>query len=527
MSFFSELHDITAWLDPGTHYALDAAHDSSTKLVNETSRSIENIFGKDTALGGLGEHWKNMSQKDKDDFERWLTNTGKTAAAVYSGMNAAEGATGVGSGTTYTEVGGNTVGGTAGNGLAWSGGADAAGNAVGAGSTGAQGVGMAAGSGGSYYGDAAKTATGLYQEYLQSKAASDAAGLQSDAANAATAEQRRQFDITQNNQQPYIKAGGAAVTKLADLLGIGPGSGAADYGSLTKRFTGDSVATDPGYQFGLDQSLKAARNNAAATGSLYSGATLKAIPQYASDYATTKFNDAFNRNQVENNSIFNKYSGVAGTGQTSTAQLGQLGAYTAGQIGKNMIEAGDAQATNALAQGNLRGNAIGQIGSYAGSMKWPSFGGNSNSFSSSNVGGLGAGGSPDGYWADGGPVRVEPKVGTKSPLPSGGGGALSKAAVAAALSYEPKKKEDETPVNRRVLPRNTADAMAEVDKYKRGGAVKGPGGPKDDQVHAMLSNGEHVVDAASVTALGGGDNELGQMRMNRLRKALKEYGRAA
>lgn len=39
---------------------------------------------------------------------------------------------------------------------------------------------------------------------------------------AAIAEQRRQFDITRQTLQPWVSAGGAAVSRLAFLLGIGP-----------------------------------------------------------------------------------------------------------------------------------------------------------------------------------------------------------------------------------------------------------------------------------------------------------------
>lgn len=42
--------------------------------------------------------------------------------------------------------------------------------------------------------------------------------------------------------------------------------------------------------------------------------------------------------------------------------------------------------------------------------------------------------------------------------------------------------------------------------YSYGGAARGPGGPRDDQIPAWLSNGEHVLSAADVNAMGGQDN---------------------
>lgn len=46
--------------------------------------------------------------------------------------------------------------------------------------------------------------------------------------------------------------------------------------------------------------------------------------------------------------------------------------------------------------------------------------------------------------------------------------------------------------------KGTASAGKKVGFFARGGMVSGPGGPKDDQVPALLSNGEFVVNAAAV-----------------------------
>ena len=58
-------------------------------------------------------------------------------------------------------------------------------------------------------------------------------------------------------------------------------------------------------------------------------------------------------------------------------------------------------------------------------------------------------------------------------------------------------------------------------KMADGGAVSGPGGPRDDKVPAMLSDGEHVWTAAEVNAMGGGDNALGQRKLTRLRELVR------
>jgi TP901 family phage tail tape measure protein len=54
--------------------------------------------------------------------------------------------------------------------------------------------------------------------------------------------------------------------------------------------------------------------------------------------------------------------------------------------------------------------------------------------------------------------------------------------------------------------RTSVGVTVETDELFRkadGGAVYGPGGPKDDRVPHLLSNGEHVLTAADVQALGG------------------------
>jgi hypothetical protein len=63
------------------------------------------------------------------------------------------------------------------------------------------------------------------------------------------------------------------------------------------------------------------------------------------------------------------------------------------------------------------------------------------------------------------------------------------------------------------------DAIKEIymeinSKYSAaGGEVSGPGGPKEDKIPAMLSDGEFVVTAKAVENLGNGDRYAGAKRM--------------
>lgn len=205
---------------------------------------------------------------------------------------------------------------------------------------------------------------------IASNAAGDAADTQANAANRATDVGNQQFQQTREDQAPYREAGYGALNKLNDLLGLSTNTGVQGYGSLAQPFTGDKVASDPGYQFGLQQGTQAIDNSAASHGNLYSGATLKALTRYGNDYGTTKFNDAFNRDQTQGNALANKLQSIAGLGQTSLGQTGALGASNASQVGENLIGAGNAQAAGGRAQSNAIVGGINQIGSYA-KNNWP------------------------------------------------------------------------------------------------------------------------------------------------------------
>lgn len=58
-----------------------------------------------------------------------------------------------------------------------------------------------------------------------------------------------------------------------------------------------------------------------------------------------------------------------------------------------------------------------------------------------------------------------------------------------------------------------------------GGRMRGPGGPREDRIYAKLSNGEYVVDAATVSKLGGGDNDRGADMLDRFRVHIHSGGR--
>jgi len=202
--------------------------------------------------------------------------------------------------------------------------------------------------------------------------AANSANASNDASSAAALdENRRQYDQNRTDMLPTMERGNLAGSRLQGLMGLGTDTGAGGFGSLMQPFTGAKLEQEPGYQFGLQQGQRGLDAGAAARGGYYSGAQLKAASRYNSDYASTKYGDAYNRYNNDQTNTFNRLSGIAGSGQQATTQIGQQGASMAGangQImmnnamnnGQNTMGAANARASSYLSQGNALQNALNQ-----------------------------------------------------------------------------------------------------------------------------------------------------------------------
>lgn len=128
------------------------------------------------------------------------------------------------------------------------------------------------------------------------------------------------------------------------------------FGSLLKKFGQDDLNNDlvyqNGLQFGLDQGVQGLNRQAAASGSLLSGAAAKALTKFGNDYATTKGNESFNRFQVQRDGTFNKLAGLSGVGQVASNQVGSAGQSMANQVSQNQVGMGNARGASGIAQGN-------------------------------------------------------------------------------------------------------------------------------------------------------------------------------
>jgi len=258
--------------------------------------------------------------------------------------------------------------------------AAAAGEAAAAGSTPAQ-IAAAAGAGanaanaantitGSAIGDAALISggTGLVGAKLSSDAAQKAADTQTAAANAAIAQQQKNFETISQQQAPYRATGynalneiaklGAGQTPQYDYLGniVKDASGnpvmTTGSGYLTHQFTPQDFAAgiDPGYAFRLQQGQMANQRAANVAGGALSGNTLKGLQDYTQGLASTEYGNAFDRYQKQRQNIYNTLASIAGIGQT-------------GQTATNTAATNATNAATQLGVGSAAAQAAGGVGS--------------------------------------------------------------------------------------------------------------------------------------------------------------------
>ena len=185
---------------------------------------------------------------------------------------------------------------------------------------------------------------GVANAAISSNAASKAAGQQQAASQSALGEEQREFDQNQANEQPYLDAGKTALGQYQAAIN-------------TPTTSADVMANDPGYQFELQQGQTALDRKIAAMGGRVSGAALKATDQYATNYATTGYNAAYQRSQDR----LNRLASLAGLGQTATGASSAAGQAGTNAMSQLITNQGDASAASTLAQSNIWGNAGNQI----------------------------------------------------------------------------------------------------------------------------------------------------------------------
>ncbi|NQZ18743.1 MAG: DNA transfer protein p32 [Bdellovibrionales bacterium] len=191
----------------------------------------------------------------------------------------------------------------------------------------------------------------MYAASEQRRAAKSAANAQKNAALSANQLQLRIHEDQQRNMRPWQQAGERSLNKLEGQLP-----------ELTRRFSMADFQKDPGYQFRMDEGLKAIDRSAAARGGLNSGRTLKSLTRFGQDYASNEYSNAYNRFTNDQNNIYNKYASLANVGQTANNQLAQAGQNYANQVGANNMGAANAQAASQIASANANSQMVSNLG---------------------------------------------------------------------------------------------------------------------------------------------------------------------
>jgi hypothetical protein len=205
----------------------------------------------------------------------------------------------------------------------------------------------------------------------QQAAAERSAAAQREAADKSIAAQREMFDIGRADLAPYREGGTTVQNQLMTLLGIGGDQNAQGYGRYAKDFGMSDFTTDPGYQFRLEQGMKALNASAAAKGMGMSGANIKGATEYGQNLGSQEYQNAFNRYQTNRTAqlapLQSLYAGGQAAAAGSAAQAGALGSnlgqtYTG--LGQGLAQAevagGNAQASGYLNSANAVTNALNQ-----------------------------------------------------------------------------------------------------------------------------------------------------------------------
>jgi len=216
---------------------------------------------------------------------------------------------------------------------------------------------------------AAIIGSSLFSAESSADAAETSARASGDASAASVGEQRRQYDLTRADYEPFLTAGKGAVNRLAE--GLRPG------GEFRGDFTAEDFLAnrDPGYGFRLSEGIKARDRSAAARGGLLSGATLKGAEEYGQGLASQEYQNAFNRYQTNRANQLNPLQSLAGQGQTTATSLGSAGANMASNIGNAYMTSAANTGNAAMAGAGIRSSAYGGAANMLGRMYGPQLAG--------------------------------------------------------------------------------------------------------------------------------------------------------
>lgn len=204
----------------------------------------------------------------------------------------------------------------------------------------------------------------------QADAAGDAAAVQAQAQREATAEQRRQYNQTREDLAPYRDTGNNALQQYAALSGIRYGKPKTneDQSNMLSeeemQEAREMFKSTPGYEFRMEEGIRARDRSAAAKGGLRGGGYGRELVRYGQGLASEEYNN-----------YKNSLAALAGIGQTATNTGVAAGQNSANNIsnlymqgGSNQAaainNAGAARASGYVGMANSISNGINQYAGY-------------------------------------------------------------------------------------------------------------------------------------------------------------------
>lgn len=228
--------------------------------------------------------------------------------------------------------------------------------------------------------------TSLVGGSMASRSSRRAAQSQEQQAQAAIDENRRQFDVAQENQRPFLDAGRNALLNIQSQLASPDWQANDDKlpdvpNEQYRAFTQADFEADPGYQFRRAEGERALENRLIAGGKFFSGSALKNASRFNQDFASNEFgraydrfqndqtqrfqrgqtffnnalnrqNTRFNQRQVDRANRLAPWQAMAGQGQSSAAQVASLGQGYAQSNANLMSNMGDARAAGRVGSNN-------------------------------------------------------------------------------------------------------------------------------------------------------------------------------
>ena len=194
-----------------------------------------------------------------------------------------------------------------------------------------------------------------------------------DRANAAQAAAMREANETlkqnyaeaKDRYSPYSEQGARSFSDLANMTAQDERFSTADNPMRDHNgvFSMADFEKDPGYQFQMEEGMKAINRGAAAGGGRGGGATMKALARFGQGLASQEYGNAYNRFNQDYQNSYNRFnqdqstqygrmSDLVNYGQNANNMITNAGSQTAMGVSQNQMGLGNARAANELNRGN-------------------------------------------------------------------------------------------------------------------------------------------------------------------------------